>query len=910
MDLAESLENFHITSPEKVNTVKRSNGNFEDFINSDDFEDQNEQPGIAIERPTLEKVQLKKTKKAELKPYKENENPLPQQFGSFLSKMDDWSVNYGTVKALKEDSKTNGTMAQRLNYLDEGNDAPQAQWKNYLLKPKQKSDQSAKDVSDLIVTASLSDLSLIPADTFKKKERNDLSSLSHETDPAREAKSVFKNVLKNQRSNYFRDNDTLTTQNTKNSNGANQPYQTRNYINSDFESGSRPVSGSEDFESGSDSSSDSLSELNPSNLNSPSPKPRIVTNTRRLPLITPEDAGLVFDHETGLWDKQRMIAAADSNISENSTSSFVMEEDSTTTNSNSNSHSSLKPISDSFKRDPTLDNCIDTQIPVIATANSEIESGLDDEYLGSNVTLNTVTDDTPLSTPKFNRNFYQKDTDKPMTRYPSSSLHKELSNIHSQGTANIADITSISRMDTSYDLTKREIVSRLLEIEPNPTNWQTLYEVDLSDQAIKDSCTGIDELLPNLINLDVSNNELISLQGIPNHIQSLNISNNKLRSQLLQFQDLPHVEHLDLSDNNLSALQDLRFTAPLSHLHYVDVSNCGIVSLMGLPKFAKVDTIIAKDNKLIGSIDFKQLCETSPIPWQHVTKLDLSNNRITNLKNLHYLVSLRVLILDGNSIEQLHSGSYHQGSRSRVGKKIEVGNPELRYLSIKDGGVPVHSFSGFPNLRILRITVAMDSINIEENAIDSHMTNNNNSDIESPNYNASLIPLSERFPMSFPLEQLEILGMPHSSPRQPSKRMFGTSTNGRKQKLGSDPNSSSAWEGFEFPPQLRRVTLRSLGLTRVPQTLTNNTGLSSLDMQGNNIYSAQILLPSLPCNLLRLNILQNPVLEEPLRGTDKINTGSGTNHDLVVHQRRNKDLLRLLLHWCPALVECDLCTEG
>lgn len=99
MDLAESLENFHITSPEKVNTVKRSNGNFEDFINSDDFEDQNEQPGIAIERPTLEKVQLKKTKKAELKPYKENENPLPQQFGSFLSKMDDWSVNYGTVKA-------------------------------------------------------------------------------------------------------------------------------------------------------------------------------------------------------------------------------------------------------------------------------------------------------------------------------------------------------------------------------------------------------------------------------------------------------------------------------------------------------------------------------------------------------------------------------------------------------------------------------------------------------------------------------------------------------------------------------------------------------------------------------------------------------------------------------------------
>ncbi|CDO95225.1 unnamed protein product [Kluyveromyces dobzhanskii CBS 2104] len=933
-DLVESLENFHITSPEKVNTVRRPSGDFESFMNSDDFEDDNVQFNVQGS-PMVNGIIPKKNKKNELKPYKENENPLPQQFGSFLSKMDEWSVNYGTVKATKGDPKRNGETTRGLsNLAEENNGAPQAQWRNYLLKPKQNNNhhQSPKDVSDLIVTASLSDLSLIPADTFKKKEKSDFSNMSHETDPAREAKSVFKNVLKHQRSNYFRDNDTPeANSHTKSVNAAGQSYQARNYIGatdsgsishsvtvseSESESESQAESESVDYDSGSDSEpkirQDSV--INPSNINSPSPKPRTVTNTRRLPLITPEDAGLVFDHETGLWDKQRMAQTANSNVSTSSSSSFVMEGDSTT--SHSNSTGTVKNGGqDTFTTEtPKRKNGVAAmRVPPIVTINGDTKNGIhDEEYsregntsTNTSASTNTVTDDTPLSTPKFNRNFFKSDTRKlATTRQPSSSLHKELSStdLHGHGDAdgNVGDVTNVSQMDTSYDLTKREIMSRILEIEPNPANWQTLYEVDLSDQAIRDSCIGINELLPNLIDLDVSNNELISLQGIPKRIQTLCIAKNKLRTQLIQFQDLPHVEHLDISANNLSALQDLRITAPLSHLRCLDVSNTGINSLMGLPKFARLDTLIARDNRLIGSIDFKRLYESSPIPWRHVTKLDLSNNTITNLKNLHYLTSLRVLVLDGNSIERLHSRD----------KKKGPGNPELRYLSLRNAAVPLHSLSGFPNLRILRFTVPTD-LNHNKNHSPTKKTINWESTDAATCSSSIPLPASKRYPLPFPLEQLEIVG--------------ATSTTTTTSTGDSSANDSVQWEQFCFPPQLRRATLQQLGLTRVPASLTTNSALSSLDLQRNDLYSAQILLPSLPHNLLRLNIRGNPVLDpaepaEPVHtarfgfGPDRTTKhGPGNAHAVALphtNASSNTDLLSLVLHWCPALVECDLQMEG
>ena len=553
----------------------------------------------------------------------------------------------------------------------------------------------------------------------------------------------------------------------------------------------------------------------------------------------------------------------------------------------------------------------------------------------NDVSTSIVTDDTPLSTPRFNRQLYQKNNIKATTtRQPSSSLHRELSNSNLNADSSNVDITNISRMDTSYDLTKREIVSRLLEIEPNPIKWKNLFEVDLSNQTIKDSCIGIDELLPALVNLNIANNELISLQGIPKQIQSLNISNNRLRSQWLQFQDLPHLEELDISNNNLSSLQDLRLVSSLSHLRYLDVSNCGIVSLIGLPAVAKLDTLIARDNRLIGSIDFKQLCEVSPIPWRSLTKLDLSNNKITNLKNLHYLTKLRVLILDGNSIERLHSDIH----ADETNDKYRAGNPSLRYLSIRNGRVSVNSFSGFPNLRILRVSVPADYGNDDANSKEN--THGIGSEQRRHNVKNDQIPessLSKRYPLPFPLESLEIIGMPPSSPKsqtlsssQPQasqKRIFGVSTN-------VDPNAvrpnnkdsdvlidSSPWESVIFPSQLREVTLRCLNLTRVPETLTNNTALYSLDVSGNKIYSAQMLLPSLPQNLLRLNILQNPVLELvaiPTYTSSSTKTNldtagkSETENNLAVQDSgsRHRDLQRLLLHWCPALVESDLNVEG
>lgn len=848
MDLAESLEQFHITSPERK--TKIGGREIQDKENGTNDRN-NERVG--------------------LKAYKANDESLPRQFGSFMSKMDDWSVDYGTVRA------ANGKVSvNKLKEKEEKVNESQAQWRQYLIPPHHSNQGRQEDTSDLIVTASLSDLSLIPADTFKRKDKREVSSISQETDPAREAKSVFNNVLRHQQSNYFKDTVILDGK-PELTNGPKLAYQSQD-------------SDSESSESG--------SVINGSDINSPSPKPRGIPgtgnsgsnkldgNNKRLPLITPEDAGLVFNHETGLWDKQKI---SETKLSGATISNATIE---------------------SFKSD---ESCGKSQLSISEIENSEVGNHINDNYMkasglngisteerpstkmsdnmdtatSSNLSISLIDDDTPLSTPKINTKFLPINQKERVRNL--SSLGNEFDRAEAETSSVIDDITNISRMETSYDLTKGELVSKLLEAEPDPNNWQRLTSLNLSGQSIRDSCIGLSELTPDLVQLDLSQNELISLQGIPKNLHFLRVSNNKLRPQLLQFRDLSHLEHLDISHNNLSSLHDLRFISSLQHLHHLDITHCSLTSLAGLPSNTAMNTIIARDNRIIGLLDFKPLVDAAPYPWTHVTKLDLSNNKITNIKNLHLLSSLRVLILDGNAIEYIHD---------------ETGASPLRTLSIRNATLPLFSLQGFLRLRILRITVPTGTT-------------------------TSATSLASAYNFPFGLEDLEIIGIHSKTQNGPSASQSATN------RFHVGDGNGYTWQHVVFPPLLRSVTLRSLQLLSVPSSLSINTSLVALDLQGNDIVSAQLLLPSLPPHLLRLKLQGNPLVDpHPLSKSKsahcagRFETSSNANsanlrqlssmqplRSIIDHQetsrqqtldQSNRTLLRLLLHCCPALVESDL----
>ncbi|SCU82302.1 LAFA_0C10396g1_1 [Lachancea sp. 'fantastica'] len=574
------------------------------------------------------------------KPYKENDDFRDSQFDSqaqnfasgksYVGKLGNWSVNYGTV--------------QQHDHNSENEEPPQ--WKQYMQEhaerqePQQNGMKSFNYKENLVVTSSLSDISLIPTNTFKNRgtkpqnvdsegsvvqERE--SALETDGDPAREALGVFNNVLRHQRSNFFAQ-----------------------------ESESRPErSISEDFDStGSTGSSSSYDSFNPSlspsmrqhgseppkSTSNGVPRQQQVSPRRPLKLITPEDAGMVFNYKEGVWDQPS--AAGDT--------------------STSGAHD-----------DTSQDKLVSFKLPRARPEQS-------------------MMDDTPLSTPKVDNRFMPQVsiTDEPNSRSTSGKSTATLRTAFltpADTTHNLVDnVTSVSELDTSFRIAKGAVVSALVDTIPRKEIWERITELSLKQKRL-DSLVGLSDMTPRLMELDVSHNKINSLQGAPAKLITLRCAFNRIGSYC-QLDDHPHLEDLDISHNLLST--DLSILAGCIHLRNVNLSKNSITSLQGLAEScARIETLNVARNRLIGPLDFAELISVEQNTsnfLSHIRELDLSGNKITTIKNLHLLRNLKVLKLDGNPLESLKGNT----------------NRSVRVLSLI-GCSALHSLGDFPHLRVLKV---------------------------------------------------------------------------------------------------------------------------------------------------------------------------------------------------------------
>ena len=129
-------------------------------------------------------------------------------------------------------------------------------------------------------------------------------------------------------------------------------------------------------------------------------------------------------------------------------------------------------------------------------------------------------------------------------------------------------------LEDRYAQGTAQLVRALQDIEPDEPYWEDLREVTLRGKNLG-SLHRLDELCYRLEELDVSDNRISQVEGIPYAMRRLQAQNNALTG-LTSWAMLGNLQHLDISNNDIDSLDGL---AELVHLRTLKVDNNKLKSL-------------------------------------------------------------------------------------------------------------------------------------------------------------------------------------------------------------------------------------------------------------------------------------------------------------------------------------------
>ncbi|KAL7931643.1 hypothetical protein V8C35DRAFT_323507 [Trichoderma chlorosporum] len=204
-------------------------------------------------------------------------------------------------------------------------------------------------------------------------------------------------------------------------------------------------------------------------------------------------------------------------------------------------------------------------------------------------------------------------------------------------------------------MTIRDLVEKLSEAEPNEPYWDDMTSLSLQDKQLT-SLHMLNEFCSKVTTLDVSKNSLSHLEGVPECVRQLKVSNNLL-TELTSWDHLIHL--------HLSALKRL------IHLRSLRADNNLLTTLDGLDSHDGLLTLRARNN-LIEELDF------SGISWERLTELDVASNRISSVQGLHLLPALSQLDISDNHLESLVFAK-----ANRTLRKLDISDNDLESLDIR-----------------------------------------------------------------------------------------------------------------------------------------------------------------------------------------------------------------------------------
>ena len=166
-----------------------------------------------------------------------------------------------------------------------------------------------------------------------------------------------------------------------------------------------------------------------------------------------------------------------------------------------------------------------------------------------------------------------------LTPLPNFSIH-QIDEVVDQTSKNVRKRRSRLSDEVArrpFDLSVKEIVKKITDIEPYEPYWESIRKLNLHNKELltlhelKEFCDRIEEL-------NVSDNELGQLDGTPSGVRMLNARGNCL-SSLTDWSHLQNLQYLDISENQL---QDLYGFRALWHLRDIRADNNQIEDLDGI----------------------------------------------------------------------------------------------------------------------------------------------------------------------------------------------------------------------------------------------------------------------------------------------------------------------------------------
>ena len=158
---------------------------------------------------------------------------------------------------------------------------------------------------------------------------------------------------------------------------------------------------------------------------------------------------------------------------------------------------------------------------------------------------------------------------------------------------------SVVEANNRLSFTAQNLVKHLTDLEPYEPYWEYLRTINLRDRGLT-SLHMLDEFCEHAEELDVSNNRIGELNGVPSSVRLLNISGNVL-SDLSAWHHLQHLQYLNVSSNGLTSLKGLHM---LIHLRALKADNNAIDSLEGIEDLDGLLDLRIQRNQL-RSVDFE-----------------------------------------------------------------------------------------------------------------------------------------------------------------------------------------------------------------------------------------------------------------------------------------------------------------
>ncbi|WVN90353.1 uncharacterized protein L203_105589 [Cryptococcus depauperatus CBS 7841] len=228
--------------------------------------------------------------------------------------------------------------------------------------------------------------------------------------------------------------------------------------------------------------------------------------------------------------------------------------------------------------------------------------------------------------------------------------------------------------ECSFGVAHDKLVEIITDVEPFNPHWEGLKALDLKNKGA-DSVARLKEFLPNLDWVNLDGNTISYLSGIPSTVRTLHVAGNRL-SSLTSVHHLKNLQYLDISGNQLDSVAQLEC---LIHIRELKIDNNAITDFSGILQLDSLIKLSCENNKI-------QTLDLSEAQWSKMESLNLSNNTIKVIKELHKLSSAASINLDGNQLDNLAPAK---------------SMPNVRVLRFSDNNISRFDISLFPKVRTL-----------------------------------------------------------------------------------------------------------------------------------------------------------------------------------------------------------------